>query len=103
MFIGPLCSRCHGMVGPLGWSDGLFITAMQKTEDRWNEDQSCNGREEQTANDSASQRSILFSAVAGSQRHRYHADDHRQRGHRYGAETGCPRFDRGKDSVSMMR
>src|ERR1700741_2537671 len=58
-------------------------TRVQQAENGGNEEQRAEGRDQQTADDRAPERSILLAAVAQGERHRQHADDHCQSGHEY--------------------
>src|ERR1700682_2948479 len=55
----------------------LAIARVHNAEHRWHEQQGGTGGEEQAADHGAAERRIL----AGLDRHRDHADDHRERGH----------------------
>src|ERR1700735_2107259 len=79
-----------------------FASPMQQAEDCRNKDQCCNGRQQQAANDGASEGSILLSAFAGSERHGDHADDHGERRHTYRTETRCACFNRSLDSIPVV-
>src|SRR5262249_12064983 len=54
-----------------------------------------NGREQQSADDSATERRVLFAAFTETERHRHHADDHRERRHQYRAQSRVTGEDRG--------
>src|SRR4029077_17654476 len=66
------------------WSQILrfFLTAYHGENDR-NEEKSCDGGEEQSANDGAAEGRILFAALAEPEGHGHHADDHRESRHHY--------------------
>ncbi len=54
---------------------------MHKREEDRDKSQGSKGCEQQAADDGSTQRSILLAAIAESQRHRHHADHHRESRH----------------------
>src|SRR5262245_53074196 len=58
-------------------------TSPQYAVHNWHKEQSENGCDQKSANDSATQRGILFAAFAEAQRHRKHANDHCEGGHEH--------------------
>src|SRR5579885_1102007 len=61
--------------------------AMQQGKHSGNKDQGRDRGEQQAADHRAAQRRVLFAALAHSQRHGHHADDHGERRHDHRAET----------------
>ena len=61
--------------------------AVQQAEDGRDEEQRGDGGHDQAADHGAAERRVLLAAFAQAERHRDHADDHRQRGHQHRAEA----------------
>src|SRR6202051_4597147 len=78
-------------------------TPVQQAEYGRDEDERGYSREQQPANDCTPERCILLTAVAKDQRHRDHADDHRERCHQHGAEPRIAGFERCLDRVAVAR
>src|SRR5882762_10144971 len=74
-------SRNRSLRGPLA------VARVYEAEHDRNKNQRRDSRENEAADHRAAERRVLFAALAQSQRHRQHADDHRQRGHQHRAET----------------
>src|SRR5882672_8771757 len=97
---GGLCSvgmrrlRCGGCFGAL-----LLV---YHTKNHGNKHQGSDGCEDQPADHGASERRVLLAALAKTERHRRHADDHRQRRHQHRAEAHEPGFDRGSDRIAQF-
>src|SRR6266851_10265372 len=64
----------------------FFLTA-HHGEYNWNKEESCDGGEQQSANNRAAEGRILFASLAESEGHGHHADDHRESGHHHRSET----------------
>src|ERR1700678_2828509 len=90
------------MLGRLLRSLRLLTPPVQEGEDSRNEDQRRNCRQQEAADDGASQRSILFAALARAKRHGNHANDHRQSCHADWTESCGARLDSGEYGVAMM-
>src|SRR6266851_7487125 len=71
----PLSPCRDVMIGRFSRRLLLSAPAVQKTEDCRNEHQRCNCRQQQAADHGAAQRSVLFAALTGAERHGNHADD----------------------------
>src|SRR5712691_1325026 len=69
------------------------LSSQNAVQQRYDE-QSENGGNEESADHGATQGGVLFSAVAGSKGHWHHADDHGERGHTNGTQSGVARIDR---------
>ena len=65
-------------------------------EDHRHEQQRRDGREQQAADDRAAERRVLLGAFADAERHRDHADDHRQRRHQHRPDPRGAGFERGR-------
>src|SRR4030095_16126178 len=65
---------------------GEFLFPEQTVND-WDKKQRCNSSDEQPANHGAPKRRVLFAALAQSERHRQHSDNHCQRGHYHGTQA----------------
>jgi hypothetical protein len=65
-----------------------------------NEHQRGDGGEDQAADHGAAERRVLLAALAEAQRHRRHADDHRQRRHQHRAEAHEAGFQRRGDGIA---
>src|SRR6266850_2083242 len=76
--VGMRSLRCGGGFG------ALFL--VYHTEHHGDKHQRRDGREDQPADHGAAERRVLLTALAEPQRHRRHADNHRQRGHQHRAE-----------------
>ena len=76
--------------------------AVQQSKNGRDKNQSGDGRAKESSDHCSSQGSVLFATVAETQRHRNHADDHRQLRHDDGAKTGCTSFKRSGHGVAMM-
>ena len=72
---------------------------MQKAEDHRNEKQGRDRRDDQTTYHRATERRVLFAAVAKTESHRDHADDHRRRGHNDRTQTTRPGFPCGLNRI----
>ena len=68
--------------------------AVEQREHRRHEEQRRDRREREAADDRAAERRVLLAAFAEPERHRHHADDHRQRGHQHRAEPREPGVER---------
>src|SRR5205807_3860975 len=103
----PDTTRTEGS-GDIGFSDGngrrgsALVIAVRNAEDDRNEKQRGHGCESQAANDRATQRRVLFAALAQTQRHRRHADDHGKRGHQHGTETYKTGLERSGDRIAEL-
>src|SRR6185312_10056739 len=82
MTAAAICSRLPVMAALSGWGKGSLplrgtprATAQQAVHGG-NEDQGREGCEDQAADHRAAQRRVLFAALADTERHRDHADDH---------------------------
>ena len=73
----------------------VSFASMRDAEQRGHEQQRREGREKQAADDGAAERRIL----SGLDRHRRHADDHRERRHQHRPEARGARLQRGGDRV----
>src|SRR6185295_18011354 len=67
-----------------GGFGALFL--VYHTEHHGNKHQGGNRREDQSADHGAPERRVLLAALAETQRHRHHADDHGERRHQHRAE-----------------
>ena len=76
---------------------------MEKREYSGNKNQGGGSRHGQAADHGAAQRGILLTAFACPQRHRNHADDHRQRRHGDRAETRRAGFNGCIDRIPQHR
>src|SRR6476620_8604772 len=92
--VGMWCLRCGGGFGAL-----LLV---YHTKNHGNKHQRGDGCEDQPSDHGASERRILFAALAKAERHRRNADDHRQRGHQNGAEAHEACFDRSSDRIAQF-
>src|SRR5713226_2061351 len=63
-----------------------FLLSADHGEYNWNKEESCDGGEQQSANNRAAEGRILFTSLAESEGHGHHADDHRESGHHHGPE-----------------
>src|SRR5450631_613291 len=72
------------------------------TKNHGDKHQRGDGGKDQPADHGASQRRVLFAALAEAERHRRHADNHRQRGHQHRAKTHEPGFDSGGDRIAQF-
>src|SRR5258707_14522549 len=97
---GELCSV--GMYR-LRWG-GSFgaLLLVYHTENHGNKHQRGHRCEDQSADHGASERRVLFAALAKPERHRRHADDHRERGHQNRTEAHEAGFDGGRDRVAGL-
>ena len=80
-----------------------WLSMVQQREQGGNEDQRGDRRQHQPADHRPAERRILFAALAKTQRHRDHADDHRERGHQHRTEAREARLNRRPDRVAMLR
>src|SRR6185312_4125019 len=64
-----------------------FPFVMQEAEEYRNKEERRHGCEQKTANNRPAERRVLFTALTDTQRHRQHADNHRQRGHQHWTKT----------------
>src|SRR6202011_191225 len=97
--------RASGVIRLCKFAVASFATRLRtvnESEYAGDEDQGCDGGAEQAADDGASERGVLLTAVAGSECHGDHADDHSERGHDDGTETGGTGFDCGLDGVAVL-
>src|SRR5262249_23134943 len=78
-----------------GGSAGMRPGWCKHGEHRRNEQQRRYGREHQPADHRAAERRVLLAAFAEPERHRQHADDHRERGHDHRPEPRVTGLDRG--------
>src|SRR5258708_25121354 len=60
-----------------------FLLSAHHGEYNWNKEESCDGGEQQSANNRAAEGRILFASFAESEGHGHHADDHRESGHHH--------------------
>src|ERR1700676_5344902 len=86
--------RCGGSFGAL--------SLVYHTKDHGNEHQGSHGCEYQPSNHGTPERGVLFAALAKRQRHRRHADNHRQRRHQHGTKTHKTGLDRGRDRIAQF-
>src|SRR5450631_2556821 len=63
------------------------LALVHEAENHGNKYKRRDRREEKAADDGATERRVLLAALAETQRHGRHADDHRQGGHDDGAEA----------------
>src|ERR1700682_5970291 len=97
---GELCSV--GM-WRLQWGGGFGVVPLvYHTKNHGNKHQGGNRREDKPPDHGTSERRVLFAALAKAERHRRHADNHRQRGHQNGAEAHEAGFNRGGDRVAQF-
>src|SRR3982750_1548388 len=74
---------------------GFFaVIAMHDAENDGDEDERRRSRENEAADHRTAERRVLLAAFAEAERHRRHADDHRERGHEDGTKTHEARFER---------
>src|ERR1700733_16297865 len=88
-----------------GWgmnsSEGGFrrrnsdVMPVNNAEHHRDEEQRRNGGEDQAAAQRAAERGVLFAALTEAQRHRQHADHHRERRHQYRAQPHESGFEGG--------
>src|ERR1700709_2184865 len=76
--------------------------ALQHARGGGYEEESGEGGKDQAADYGPAQRSVLLAAIAQPQRHRHHADDHRQCGHQHGTETCESSSKRGSGGVAVI-
>src|ERR1700682_4109408 len=97
---GEFCSvgmrglRCGGSFGAL--------SLVYHTKDHGNEHQGSHGCEYQPSNHGTPERGVLFAALAKRQRHRRHADNHRQRRHQDGTKADETCLDRGGNGIAQF-
>src|SRR5476651_863334 len=79
------CGSCNIMSAHSSYRVDRVATGvpppMQQRKYRRNEDQGGDRRQHQAADDSTTKWRILLAALTEPERHRHHADDHRQGGH----------------------
>src|SRR5258706_13258208 len=76
-------------------------TPVQQAEYGRDEDERGDSRQQQPADDCTPEPCILLAAIAEPQRHRDHADDHRERCNQRGAEPRIAGFERCLDPVAV--
>src|SRR5581483_10516380 len=81
-----------------GGGSGGAATVHQ-AENHGHEKQRGGRGERQSADDRAAQRGVLLAALADPERHRHHADNHRQRRHQHRAESRKARLQRGRGRI----
>ena len=74
------------------------LALVDETEDRRHEEKRRDRRADQAADHGAAERRVQF----GAERHRRHADDHRERGHQDRPEAGEAGVDRGRRGVDAL-
>src|SRR5438309_724060 len=67
------------------------LLAAEHAVDHGHEDERGEGREHEAADDDATEGRVLLAAFAETERHRQHAENHRERRHDHRAESGGPR------------
>src|SRR5947208_17141819 len=78
------------------------LLAAKHAVDDGHEDEGGEGREHEAADDDATEGRVLLAALAETERHRQHAEDHGQGSHDDGAETGGPRRHRRVVGVELL-
>src|SRR5262245_19744612 len=63
-------------------------SAVENAKNCWHENKCCHRGAQQTTDDSTPERGVLFAAVAQSESHRNHADDHSEGGHEHRSKAG---------------
>src|ERR1700682_4764238 len=97
---GEFCSvgmrhlRCDGGFG--------VLLPVYHTKNHGNKHQRGDGCEYKPADHRTSERRILFAALAKAERHRRHADDHRERRHQHRTKAYEAGVDRGRDRIAQF-
>ncbi len=78
-----------------------FSGTVQEGKHRWNKNKGCDGSTEQTADNGAAERRVLFATFAEPERHGNHADDHGQGRHQDGPETRKASLQGGLNRVAV--
>src|SRR3954470_8151650 len=94
--------RCSGggMRGLQGGVSGDALLLVYHTKYHGNKHQGRDGGEDQPADHGPPERGVLLAALAEPQRHRRHADDHRQRRHQHRAEPDETGFQGGSNGIA---
>src|SRR5882724_10720542 len=71
-----------------------WFTALQNAVHHGDKEQRAEGGDDQTANHRPAERCVLLSAIAKTEGHRHHADDHRSGGHDHRAQPHVARLER---------
>src|ERR1700722_20414567 len=87
-------SRTSGLTH-IGVWQGAAPPSVHEGEHARHEDQGRHSREDETTDDGTPKWRVLLAAVAQTQSHREHADDHSKRRHQYWAEASEAGFERG--------
>src|SRR5438445_10833166 len=89
---------CAQLLGEFGHR----LLAAEHAVDHGHEDERGDGREHEAADDDAAEGRVLLAALAETERHRQHAENHREGGHDDRAEAGGPRGHRRVVGVELL-
>src|SRR5580658_352787 len=81
----------------------MLAAAVKEREDSGDEDECGDGCECQTADDSATERSVLLASVAEAECHGNHTDDHRESGHEHRPEARRTGVDGCANGVAALK
>src|SRR5258708_25283440 len=91
-----------GMRGLRFGVDDDAVLPVYHAEDNRHKHQSGRRCKDQATDYRSAERRVLLAAIAEAERHRGHADDHRERRHQHRAKTDKPGLDRGRDRVAQF-
>src|SRR3954469_22825004 len=84
------------------WGNDLSLAFVKNAEHDRHEQERRDRSKNQATNDSATEWRILFAALAETERHWRHADDHRECGHQNGPEAHESRVEGGRHRVAKL-